>query len=527
MRVIMLCQQAIAARLPNRIDDGHTLLFRPLSETGQLPADLPESDAIVLQALCPSSAIQDFLGRTVRPKPVLIFEIAPNGTVFWVSSAAFPMDLVVFLRKFFGPQFHQLRYPELDWHLRFPDAFPSAEQRETRRALLYGMTFSEFQVCRGRYGWQLGDRGYYLFVWELGKKILSDYPTNRDVHQFLHARRLEEFRQALGTSYDGEILFSDLSFAYILLNAPDSRSAAARVRIMQQAVSELSGISGRQDVFCFLSDYIPGPENVPDAFASFRRSCAYRFFCREAEVISPGYISAHRRWIDSASIAETLEQVRHLVRTDLSGPRLPICIRKLYLDMIKPSMSYMLYYIISETILICLEREQSAKMVLDSFNEPYALLQGAYSSVEESCQRVLDCIQTLSRQDSKHYSVRSEIVRQAVTSIERDFTSDFQVGGLAQQLNVSAAYLGQLFKAETGSTIKNYVAGLRLQRAKHLLLCSDEPISTVAALAGYNDFRYFSKVFKQRVGLSPSQYRQSHRGDSPLGGIEAHFSPQI
>ena len=60
-------------------------------------------------------------------------------------------------------------------------------------------------------------------------------------------------------------------------------------------------------------------------------------------------------------------------------------------------------------------------------------------------------------------------------------------------------------------TIK-YVHTLRLEEAKQLLESSDEPIEAVAQEAGYEDAAFFGRLFRRKVGVTPTQYRKRFRG---------------
>jgi len=64
------------------------------------------------------------------------------------------------------------------------------------------------------------------------------------------------------------------------------------------------------------------------------------------------------------------------------------------------------------------------------------------------------------------------------------------------------------FKTIFGQPIYAYVLGSRLEKARHLLECSNSPVSHVAELAGYSDLGHFGKEFKKRFGYSPTEYRK-------------------
>lgn len=526
--IIVLCEEFLQEEFGRLTIPNHRIYCFPPPASGKTAPDPEYGGDMLLVQITAASPVQDLLSRLspAERSPVLLFERRENR-IYYVASANFSAEVLAALETLWGSALQQMSYPEDKWGERFPSLALTSYEREIRKTVLYGATRRSFETNRAAYMPALQNNGYYMFVWELAKCELEDYAVNKDLHYYLHGKRLEEFSAILAAHSGGEILFSDISFAYILLNAPDSRSAAARTHTLQRMVAELVAAGGKQNAFCFLSDFIPDITKVPEAYAAFGKACASRFFCREAKLLSPTYIHSHRRWIDSDLIASTMAQVKHLIRVDIAGQTLVDCVRKLYLEIIKPSMSYMLYYVITEALLICLEQEQAAKSALDTFNDPHLLLQTPYLSVEESCDRVLTCIAELGNPAAGRYAIQSDLVKEAVAYMEAHAAEELRIAVMARKINVNPAYLGQRFKAETGYSIKDYAARLRIQMAKMRLLRSNSSIAVIASDLGFSDYSSFSKMFKKHMGVSPTRYRYIHGNDSPVGGVESHFSPEI
>jgi AraC-like DNA-binding protein len=74
-------------------------------------------------------------------------------------------------------------------------------------------------------------------------------------------------------------------------------------------------------------------------------------------------------------------------------------------------------------------------------------------------------------------------------------------------LNMSGRYLSDLLKMETGRSAKDHIHFFIIEKAKTLLLNSDSPISEVAYDLGFEYSQHFSKLFKSKTSLSPSEYR--------------------
>lgn len=99
-------------------------------------------------------------------------------------------------------------------------------------------------------------------------------------------------------------------------------------------------------------------------------------------------------------------------------------------------------------------------------------------------------------------------ISRAIRTIEYNYNNKITVQGLAESLYLNEAYFSRLFKEKTGMSPKQYLLNVRLNRAKELLLATDYPISEISAATGFSDPLYFSKLFFKREGISPSNYRK-------------------
>lgn len=79
---------------------------------------------------------------------------------------------------------------------------------------------------------------------------------------------------------------------------------------------------------------------------------------------------------------------------------------------------------------------------------------------------------------------------------------------LADQCHLSASYLSDLLAKETGRSAKNHINDFLIDQAKHLLLGSNDSISGIAYSLGFNYPHYFGRLFKQKTGKTPQEYRQ-------------------
>ena len=83
-----------------------------------------------------------------------------------------------------------------------------------------------------------------------------------------------------------------------------------------------------------------------------------------------------------------------------------------------------------------------------------------------------------------------------------------QVGEIAAYVGINRSYLYTLFRDQLGMSPKEYLTSFRITRAAQLLEITELSIESVALSCGYQDTLGFSKIFKARLGMTPSAYRK-------------------
>ncbi|RAV22387.1 AraC family transcriptional regulator [Paenibacillus contaminans] len=99
-------------------------------------------------------------------------------------------------------------------------------------------------------------------------------------------------------------------------------------------------------------------------------------------------------------------------------------------------------------------------------------------------------------------------LKPAVDYIEKQYANKMNLEEISSQSNMSSFHFSREFKKLFGMTPMQMVTDVRLHRAKQLLLDSNISITEVAGLIGFYDVGHFSKVFKQKNGYTPLQFRK-------------------
>ena len=103
-----------------------------------------------------------------------------------------------------------------------------------------------------------------------------------------------------------------------------------------------------------------------------------------------------------------------------------------------------------------------------------------------------------------------DIYRKALQYIKEHYTEGITVADVSKHINYSESYFGYAFKKKYKMSVSQYVRELQLAKSKDLLENTSFSVSSVASYVGFDDFNYFSALFKKHFGLSPKEYRKQH-----------------
>lgn len=110
----------------------------------------------------------------------------------------------------------------------------------------------------------------------------------------------------------------------------------------------------------------------------------------------------------------------------------------------------------------------------------------------------------------QNHSTRSysPVIQKAVDFICLNLKDDLSLSTLADQLSIHKSYLSSLFKRETGTTLTDFVTDRRISHAIYLLNTTNEQVQEIASSCGIPDLSYFTKIFRRKKGMTPTQYRE-------------------
>lgn len=111
-------------------------------------------------------------------------------------------------------------------------------------------------------------------------------------------------------------------------------------------------------------------------------------------------------------------------------------------------------------------------------------------------------------QDTYSYSAAA-YVNYAKEFLAENYNRKVKVNDLAERIGINRSYLAKSFKKLMGCSPQQFLVNLRMEKAVGMLKNTDLPVNQIAAQVGYENPLTFSKIFKQRYGISPKNYRES------------------
>jgi CheY-like chemotaxis protein/AraC-like DNA-binding protein len=150
-------------------------------------------------------------------------------------------------------------------------------------------------------------------------------------------------------------------------------------------------------------------------------------------------------------------------------------------------------------IIMSLEKFDHSILVSAAFKEAMS------DDIQEICRALSLRAQALCGQ--RPNLPERDCVDEILKYVEDHLREEISLGKLAEMCHFSPNYLGQLFYQKTGIYLNAYVTNLRIHKATELLLKTDLSVCEVGQTVGIDDPHYFSKLFKNRMGVSPNKYK--------------------
>lgn len=106
---------------------------------------------------------------------------------------------------------------------------------------------------------------------------------------------------------------------------------------------------------------------------------------------------------------------------------------------------------------------------------------------------------------------KNDVVEYVKKYIRENFDRDLSLEALGAVVHLHPSYLSKIFKEVSDRNLSAYVTDVKMQKAAEFLAQSDRKVWDIMNQLGYQKSQHFSKLFKERYGMTPNRYRQMNR----------------
>lgn len=250
---------------------------------------------------------------------------------------------------------------------------------------------------------------------------------------------------------------------------------------------------------------VQGAESAATAYTSALRALSYHLYCLPAEVYDDSMIC--RQEPPAAPGAVSCEELLNAMELADHGAIHAACREYLaqlfFVPMPPPDyVRGMSIHLVSSVRIQFLSRHADLAPMMPV--NPEAVRQ--CHSVDELCEWMVQHLIRLSRQYQESRDTEDPIIKRAKDFIRQNLSQNIKARDVAADVNLSESYFTVFFKQKTGENFRDYLLSVRVDLARTLLAEGKLSVGEIASATGYQDYRSFSRAFKNVTGLSPSEY---------------------
>ncbi|MCU6712829.1 helix-turn-helix domain-containing protein [Paenibacillus sp. J5C_2022] len=170
------------------------------------------------------------------------------------------------------------------------------------------------------------------------------------------------------------------------------------------------------------------------------------------------------------------------------------------------AINQVLYHVLQATKELAASKDASIE--LDYYGQynslmNYVTLSEFQHNLTVYCQHVIEQLKT---QDND----RPHTIKKVLDYVESNYhQTSISLEAAAEHIGLNSSYLGKLFKESENIYFTEYVNQLRMNKAKELLLTTNENIASISGMVGFNSTSYFVTCFKKHAGMTPTQFRSN------------------
>jgi AraC-like DNA-binding protein len=344
------------------------------------------------------------------------------------------------------------------------------------------------------------------YAWKLSSSVnlLLPRPSKRSYQ--ISCQTLNEIREVLSTYNGGELLVMQDGVICILINEiPSTREQNAESRY-EDLFSQIRRtlVKDSQASFTFFFSNAIKLNELKRKYADFRQVYDLGYFVKDINLVIPGSLSGHLTANQSGMIENAIIQLAKSLFTS-SYDNFCDQFNKLYLGAFKHGMDRKAVVSFGHKLELL---SRSMQMTLpDSDEVDTSIFAVTYQTIEEEMEALYTHFNLVFDHLDGRGTSLNELTLQTIALVIENFQEDISQKWIADRIHVTPSYLSHIFKKDIGITFTDYLNNIRITKAKRLIGSQPIKMYEVAEATGFADYRYFSKVFRDLVGVTPTEYQ--------------------
>lgn len=264
------------------------------------------------------------------------------------------------------------------------------------------------------------------------------------------------------------------------------------------------------ELFACVSCRLEGKEGFAQAMGVLRDAMKFRYLTKRNAVIN-----LEEKWIQTERVLPMVEQYQSLANALYTADEKNVTAER---EKLFEGFSREEPEVIKETVYAVII---AIGMRCDQNNDSLSNIFGSEYDYVEKIERIPDSrgirmwvtnfFEWILKYSASKLDIgETDIIVKAKRYMRDHFEeSDLSLGIVAEQVGLNEKYFSSRFTKEAGETFSDYLAGIRMQKAREYLRTTDFKVYEIAQMVGYQNVEHFNRVFKKENQISPTQYRKA------------------
>ncbi len=348
-------------------------------------------------------------------------------------------------------------------------------------------------------------KNYFIVVFYFSEKYKEKYKKYRYEAELLYVGIIDIIKE-ICSDFVSDFFVSTYCEFNIVLTAENQKSDSQQVKDMLDKIKSVIKEFFNIDIVIGISGNYHSLDVIRDAYHEAYEKLIKQEYCgysanpnTDQGEINEMFMEKKKKLIKSIYACDTAKAHKIIEWIYEMECKIGIPVKQ-----IKVMNSLLLYGLVE----IAKEIARDNNLSFCNCQSNYVLL-SKMRSLENSKQFLIDISDELiASLTEKNLEIKNNLWNIIIVYINENFNKDITLHSIAAKFNIDDLVLSKMFKEKADETFSKYMVDFKIKKAEHLLLNTQIKVYEISNLVGYNDIKYFSKVFKTIEGVTPFEYRK-------------------